>query len=129
MKVGKMTAPQILQAIKSDKFNAKTQASPNAKGPFLPLVQIPVFEDETKKMLARQQAQSRDNNLAAEYEKLAKQYERRKIWRYLGKLVDGTMGMVGLLIWLAIIAAIGAGLYFGLPIIFDMIAQNVGLAK
>lgn len=127
MKVGKMTAPQILQAIKSDKFNARTQAAPNAKGPFLPLVQIPVFEDESKKMLARQQAQSRDNNLAAEYEKLAKQYERRKIWRYLGKLVDGTMGIVGLLIWLGIIVAIAAGLYFGIPIIYDMIAENVGL--
>lgn len=128
-KVGKMTAAQIQTAIKTDKLGLKAQASLNAKGPFLPLSQIPVFEAEAKKMLVRGQAAARDNNLAKEYEKLAKQYERRKWWRYFGRLVDGTMGLVGLVIWLAIVAAVGAGLYFALPIVFNMIAKNVGLQE
>ncbi|MCA8997362.1 MAG: serine/threonine protein kinase [Planctomycetaceae bacterium] len=129
VKVGKMTTPQILTAMKTDKLNLKTQASLNAKGPFRPLAQIPVFEDEAKRMLVRTQTNTRNNNLAAEYDKLAKQFERRKWWRYFGRLVDGTLGFVGLLIWLAIIAGVGIGLYFLVPMVFDMIAANVGLEK
>jgi serine/threonine-protein kinase len=126
-KVSKMSVGQMLAGLKTDKLGEKTQASLQAKGPFLPLVQIPVFEDEARKMLVRRKSQSRDNNLAKEYEKLARQYERRNIWRALRRLVDGTLGMVGLLIWLVIVAAVGAGLYFAVPIVYQLIAKNVGL--
>src|SRR5690606_19654665 len=70
VKVGKMSVPQVLQALRSDKLNEKAQASMNAKGPFLPLAQIPLFEAEAKKMLVRRRTQSRDTNLANQYEKL-----------------------------------------------------------
>lgn len=127
VKIGKMTAPQIIQAIKSDKLNLKTQVSLKSKGPFLPLAQVPVFEGDAKKMLTRQKSHSKDRNLAAEYEKLAKQYERRKWWSLLRRTVNGTLGFVGLLIWLVVIAAVGFALYYFVPWVFDMIADGVGL--
>ncbi|MCA8994658.1 MAG: serine/threonine protein kinase [Planctomycetaceae bacterium] len=127
VKVGKMPVGKILQGIRTDAFGETTQAAVNAKGPFLPLIQIPVFEDEARKMLTRQTANTRNQGLAAEYEKLAKQYERRKWWQYLKQLVDGTLGFVGLLIWLAIIAAVGGAIYFIYPIVMDYIAGQAGL--
>ena len=36
-------------------------------------------------------------------------------------------GFVGLLIWLAVLGAVGVGLYYGVPILYDMLASNVGL--
>lgn len=128
-KVSKMSTPQVLQGIKSDKLNARTQAAVSSKGPFLPLAQIPVFEADARKMLTRQTAKSRDTNLAAQYEKLARQYERRKWWRFFGRLVDGTLGIVGLLIWVGIVAVAGFGLYLTIPWVYGLIASNVGLTS
>lgn len=129
VKIGKMTTPQILQAMKIDKLNARTQIASNSKGPFLPIAQIPVFEDEARRMITRQTAQAKNRSLAGEYEKLARQYERRKWWDYFRRLANGTLGLVGLLIWLGIIGAVAVGLYFVVPMIFDMIAENVGLER
>ncbi|MCA9080753.1 MAG: serine/threonine protein kinase [Planctomycetaceae bacterium] len=127
VKVGKMSQIQIVAGMKGDKFNSQTQAAVNPKGPFLPLTQIPIFDDEARKMVTRQQAQAKDNNLAAEYEKLAKQYERRKWWHLLRRMIDGTLGFVGLLIWLGIFVALGAGIYFVYPMVMDYLASNTGL--
>lgn len=127
IQIGKMTVPQILQAMKGDKLNLKTQVAMNAKGPFLPLSQVPVFEDEARRMVTRQTANAKNTSLANEYEKLAKQYERRKWWQSLRRLVDGTLGFVGLLIWLAVIAAVCGALYFVIPMLFDKVADGIGL--
>ncbi len=127
VQVGKMSAPQVTQAIKTDKFNAKTQAAVSSKGPFLPLTQVPVFEDEARKMLTRQQASSRNNNLASEYAKLAKQYDRRGWKRFFWNLTNGTLGFVGLLIWIALVIGVGVGLFFIVPILYEMLAGNIGL--
>lgn len=129
IQIGKMSSAQILQAMKSDKLNMKTQVAMNAKGPFLPLAQVPVFEDEARKMLIRQQASAKETSLAAEYDKLARQYERRKWWQALRRLVDGTLGFVGLLIWLAILASVGFALYYSVPWLFDMLADGLGLTE
>jgi serine/threonine protein kinase len=127
VKVAQMASNVILQSLKADRFNERTQVSQHAKGPFLPIVQVPVFEGEARRMLTRQAANARNTNLAQQYEKLAKQYERRWIWRSLKQMVDGTLGYLGLAIWLGIIAAIGAGLYYAIPMAYDLIADKFGL--
>lgn len=127
VKVARMATPVIAQSLKTDRFNEKTQASQHAKGPFLPLAQIPVFESEARRMLTRQQNSARNTNLAAQYEKLAKQYDRRWIWHSLRRMVDGTLGIFGLVIWLALIVVICAGLYFIIPYFYELLADKVGL--
>jgi len=127
VKVAKMSTPQILQAVKSDKFNAETKVAVSSKGPFLPLAQVPAFESAAKKMLTRQSKSSRNDQIAAEYEKIAKQYDRRKWWQFIGRFMDGTMGLVGLLIWLAVIAGIGFAIYLFVPMLFDMMADKIGI--
>lgn len=127
--VGKMTTAQILTAMKTDKLNGRAQVSQSAKGTFLPLAQVPVFEAEAKKMITRQQSQARDTSLAKEYEKLAKQYERRKWWDLLRRMTNNTLGIVGLLIWLGVIAVVGYVLYLAIPYLFNLVADGVGLGE
>ena len=45
--------------------------------------------------------------------KLAKQHDRRKWWRLLAKFKDGSLGLVGLIVWLACVALALYGLYLG----------------
>lgn len=127
VKIDRLTAPQILTLIKSDRLNEKAKASLQAKGPFLPLAQIPVFDDEFRKFLVRKQTNSRNSNLAAEYNKLAKQYDRLSIWRRVRNAVNSALGAFALVVWLAIVGGIGVGLYFLVPILYQMVAGQVGL--
>lgn len=126
-KVGKMTAAQILTAIKGDKMSPKAQVAITAKGPFLPLAQVPVFEDATRKMLTRTKVNQRDTNLAAEYEKIAKAYDRQKWWRLFARFRDGTLGIVGLILYLAVVAVVIGALVWAVPQGWKYVAGELNL--
>ncbi|MBX3441537.1 MAG: serine/threonine protein kinase [Planctomyces sp.] len=104
-KVSKLSTAQVLQLMRSDRFDMKTQAAVSAKAPFLPLAQIPAFKDESQKLVTRQKMKARDHSLAAEFAKIDKQVQRQKWWRLLSRFRDGTLGLVGLVLWLSLIAA------------------------
>ncbi len=129
LKMAKLTTVQILAGLKSDKLNPKTQVAISTKGPFLPLAQVPVFEDEVRKMLTRAKASARDMGLAAAYEQIEKQYNRQKWWRLLARFREGTLGIVGLILYLAAIAAIIAGLVWLVPIGWEWIATQLKLTS
>ncbi len=128
-KVTKMTTAQVLQLMKADRLDMKTQASVSAKAPFLPLAQIPVFADEARKLVGRQTAKAKNTNLAAQFAKIDKQYKRQKWWRLLSRFRDGTLGVVGLILYLAAIAAVIGGLVYLYPIVAEFIAQKYRLQK
>jgi serine/threonine-protein kinase len=127
-KVGKMKAEQIVRLVKSDQIDETATASLDSKGPFLPLAQIPVFEDEAKKMLMRQGVKRREKSLASTYAKIDKQHRRQKWWRLFRKFREGTLGIVSLVIWLAIIVGvIIAGVKYG-PAAWSAAAEKFGLS-
>ena len=120
----KMTAAQVLTAIKADKLDSSTQIAANAKGPFLPLPQVPAFEDAARKMLTRQHANAKSRSLAGEIAKLEKQYDRRKWWQMLARFKDGTLGFVGLILYLVVVAALIAGILYGINMFYpDLLAR------
>ena len=80
----------------------------------MPLAQYPVFEDEANRMVTRLQQQHRTDQLADAYEKIERQYNRQKWWRVLSNFRDGTLGLVGLILWLALVAAVGALVIWGM---------------
>jgi serine/threonine-protein kinase len=127
LKVSKMSAPQVLQLLKSDRLDLKTQAAVSSKAPFLPLAQIPVFQDEALRLVTRQRAKAREHSLAAAYEKIDRQYRRQKWWRLLARFRDGTLGLVGLILWLAAIGAVIAGAVIAYPYVAEMIASRFHL--
>jgi serine/threonine-protein kinase len=114
-KISKMSTAQVIQMMKSDRLDMKTQAAISAKGPFLPLAQIPVFQDESKKLVTRQSVKSRDISLAAEYAKIDRQVKRQKWWRLLARFRDGTLGLVGLILYLALVAGVIVGGVIAFP--------------
>ena len=124
--ISKMTTPQVLQSVRSDRFNERTQVASSAKGPFLPLTQVPAFDDDTRKMLVRQQSASKSRSLADEYKKIEKQYDRQKWWNLLTRFRDGTLGILGLILYLGAIAAVIFGVWYMWPTIMDMIKTRTG---
>ncbi|QDT54527.1 Serine/threonine-protein kinase PrkC [Caulifigura coniformis] len=128
-KVTKMTTAQITQLMKADRLDRKTQAAVSTKAPFLPLAQIPVFAEEAMKLATRQATKARNSDLAAQFAKIDKQYKRQKWWRLLARFRDGTLGLVGLILYLAAIAAVIGGLVYLYLNFGAGIAQKFGLQK
>lgn len=129
LKVGKMTTVQILAAIKGDRLSHKAQVAISAKGPFLPLAQVPVFEDEARKLLTRAKVSQRDMGLAAAYQQIEKEYNRLKWWRLLARFREGTLGLVGLILYLAVIGAVIGGVVWAVPQAWSFIAAKLNLAS
>lgn len=117
VRISKMTRAQILQGLKSDLLDLKTRVSRTGKSDFRRVAQVPVFEGEAKRAATRAQANRRQTNLANAYAKIERQYNRQKWWRLLARFRDGTLGLVGLIVWLAIvliaIVALGLGVMYG----------------
>jgi hypothetical protein len=109
-----MSTQQILQGMRSDTLDLKTRVARDPKEQFVPLAQYPVFEDEANKMVTRVRSDRRDRGLSDAYRKIEKQYNRQKWWRKLGQLRDGTLGFVGLILWLLLVAAVGALAIYGM---------------
>ncbi|MCA9025965.1 MAG: serine/threonine protein kinase [Planctomycetaceae bacterium] len=113
IRTSKMTREQILQALKSDKLTLKTRVARSSKEEFVPVGQIPVFEAEANKAVTRIAASRRETNMANAYAKIEKQYNRQKWWRLIGRFRDGTLGIVGLIVWLVVaLTVVGGGGFF-----------------
>lgn len=123
--IAKLTTAQILQAIRNDRFNERTTVCADAKGPFVSLTQAPAFEDECRKMLVRQQSAAKGRSLADEYKKLEKQYDRQKWWNLLSRFRDGTLGVIGLVVYLAIIAGVIFGIWWLWPTVRDLVQSKL----
>lgn len=128
-KVTKMSTAQVLQLMKSDRLDMKAQAAISVKAPFLPLAQIPVFADESRKLVTRQVAKAKNAGLAAQFAQIDKQYRRQKWWRLLARFRDGTLGIVGLILYLAAVAAVIGVLIYLYMAYGIAIAQKFGLSK
>ena len=124
--ISKMSTQQVTQSIRSDRFSERTQVAQSAKGPFLPLTQVPAFDDDTRKMLVRQQSANKSRSLADEYKKIEKQYNRLKWWNLLTRFRDGTLGILGLILYLGAIAAVIFGVWYMWPAIMDLIKTRTG---
>lgn len=111
--VSRWTTQQVLAAMKSDKLDASTRIARDSKDPFLPFAQFPEFAAESHKLATRSKMKSKEQSLAGQYAKIERQYRRQKWWRVLAKLRDGTMGLVGLILYLAVVACIVIGAIWG----------------
>jgi serine/threonine-protein kinase len=127
IKVSQWHTAQVLKAIKSDVLDVKAQAARDAKGPFLPLAQIREFESEARKLAARSSSKSRDQNLAAQYAQIEKQYNRQKWWRLLARFREGTLGLVGFILYLAAVAALLGLAGWGVWIGWQYLGAKLGL--
>lgn len=125
--VSKWTTSQVLKAMKSNQLDAEARITRDPQQPFLPFAQFPEFSGEAHKLITRTKVKSKEASLANQYAKLEKQYRRQKWWRLLSRFKDGTLGLVGLLLYLAIVAAIIGGVIYGGILLWDFIAAKYNL--
>ncbi|MFO1094879.1 MAG: serine/threonine-protein kinase [Planctomycetaceae bacterium] len=111
--VSRWSTQQVLAAMKSDRLDATARIARDPKDPFVPFAQFPEFAAESHKLATRTKSKSKEKTLAGQYAKIEKQYRRQKWWRLLARFRDGTMGLVGLILYLAIVACIVIGAIWG----------------
>ena len=126
--ITKMQAAQIQQMVKAELLDIKTTAKRGEKGEFLPLAQFAEFQDFMKKRIAKQSAQARGTNMKEMYAKIEKEQKRHNIFRWIRDKVEGVLGGVGFILYLAVIAAVLYGIYLAFPIARDFVAAKMGLA-
>ena len=114
--------------VKAELLDLRATAKRGEKGEFLPLAQYSEFQDFMKKRIAKQSAQSRGVNMKEMYAKIEKEQKRRKIFRWIRDKVEGALGGVGFILYLAVIAAVLYGIYLAFPIARDFIAAKMGFA-
>ena len=127
--ITKMQAAQIQQMVKSELLDLKATAKRGEKGDFRPLAQFDEFQDFMNKRIAKQSAQARGVNMKEMYAKIEKEQKRRKVFRWIRDKVEGTLGGIGFILYLAVIAAVLYGIYLGFPYARDFVASKVGLEK
>ena len=125
--VSKWTTSQVLKAMKSNQLDAEARVTRDPQQPFLPFAQFPEFSGEAHKLITRTKVKSKEASLANQYAKLEKQYRRQKWWRLLSRFKDGTLGIVGLILYLAVVAAIIGGVIYGGILLWDFIAAKYNL--
>jgi serine/threonine-protein kinase len=126
-RISRMTTSQVRKGVKADMFDVSVRIARDAKGPFVTLAQVPEFEPEAHQLVTRTKAKAREQNLADTYAKLEKQYRRQKWWRLLARWRDGTLGLVGLIVYLAVVAAVLGGLIWGGIYLWQYIAAKYHL--
>ncbi|MFM9964811.1 MAG: serine/threonine protein kinase [Planctomycetaceae bacterium] len=126
--ITKMQAAQIQQMVKAELLDIKTTAKRGEKGEFLPLAQYDEFQDFMKKRIAKQSAQARGVNMKEMYAKIEKEQKRRKIFRWFRDKVEGALGGLAFILYLAVIGAACWGIYLVFPIARDYLAAKIGIA-
>jgi len=127
--IKRMGTDQIHRGLATRLLNEKTLVGKRDGVPLVPIGSVPDFKQQVEEILLEKAEGKRQDEMKSIYNKLDRQYSRRKWWRLLGNLKDGTLGWVSLAIWLALVAGAGYGLYIGVPIIGRMVAENFGLGS
>ncbi len=127
--ISKMQAAQIQQMIKAELLDLKATVKRGEKGDFLPLATFSEFESFVKKRIAKQSAQARAGNMQEMYAKIEKEQKKRKIFRWFRDQVEGALGGVGFILYLAMIAGVVYGIYWIFPHIMQFIATRTGFDK
>ncbi|MEX2287005.1 MAG: serine/threonine-protein kinase [Planctomycetaceae bacterium] len=116
MTVGKMTAAQVTAALNGGTLDSKTKIKRNAKDQFVAITDVPQFADVAGKRAYHDQEAARSRDVQNLYSKLDKKEQRRKVWRKFSRFFSGVKGLVGLVLWLALVAAVViGGIYFAWP--------------
>ncbi len=125
--ISRMTTEQILQGLRGELIDLKGQAKQSMNTQFMPLASFPEFESIMKKRLVKAQNEGRSDYMRDMYSKIDKQERGRKRWKWLVRKGEGFMGLVGFLIYLAVIGGVIAGLiYAGKEWLIPWLKQQFG---
>lgn len=107
--ISKMSTAEVMAGIKGEKLDPAAKAKDAPNGTFLPLAQYADFESLATNRAVKLQAEARSQKTKDIYNKLDREDQRRKRWRWLRKLVGNIKSLTVFLVYLAVLA----GLCFG----------------
>jgi eukaryotic-like serine/threonine-protein kinase len=101
--ISKMSTVEVLAGIKGETLDVAAKAKDSPNGSFHPLIQYAEFESLASKRAVKAEAEAKSRKTQAIYEKLDRQEQRRKRWRWLRNLGSNVKNLVVFLIYLAIL--------------------------
>lgn len=108
VKEAKLSTAQLLTVIKSGQLDMRAKASKVKGGDYQPLAQYSEFEPAVRARNSKAQAEKTGDKFKNLYSQIDREQKWYKWKRYFGGLFSSGMGLVGLLIWLAVIV-VGVG--------------------
>lgn len=123
--IEKLSTSRILKMVRTGLITAKGKAKMSAEATYLPLSQFSEFTEAIEDSLSRHSNQARKQDMKSLYKQVEKDQKSRSRWRWIRNKFRALVGTVGLLIWLAVVAAVvGIGLYFSQSI-WDWVGSSV----
>jgi len=122
-----MSTDQVHRGLATRLLNEQAAVTKNPQVPMVPIGSVSQFKQQVNELLLEKAEGKKKENMQSLYQKIDRQHSRRKWWRLLDNIKDGTLGWVSLVVWLAIVAGVGYGLYLFVPMIWKMIADQFGL--
>jgi serine/threonine-protein kinase len=110
----KCTTAQVKELLKDKNFDLKAQVSHNKDGPYRSLATVPEFEAVLRGRIVKAKTERRANKMQGFYEQLEVEHVKRERQRWFRNLFLTAGGFVKLIIYLAVLAALAVGLYFGI---------------
>jgi serine/threonine-protein kinase len=108
----KLTKDQLFGMVKNQALDAETPVSRARGGPFRALGTYPEFVQLINARITKQKADKKAEKFKALYDKIDKEEKSRQRWRWIHNMYLKAGGLLGLILWLAVVAGVIIGGYF-----------------
>jgi serine/threonine-protein kinase len=125
--MSKMTTQQVITGIREGKLSLESKAKTSSQGELLPLAQYSEFTKFVEKRAIKTRVAAKESKMKGIYQEVEDHARRKKRWAWLKRLKDSTMGGVGLVVWLALIAGVAIGTFYLVPMLWDYLASYFNL--
>lgn len=122
----KMTTGQIKQQFKTGQLDVRTKAAASAQGNYLPLASFREFEQVAKGRVIKEEAEKKGEKFKKLYQDIDRQERWYRWTKGIRRLLQDAKGVLSLVIYLAILGAIGFGLYLYGPKVLELIKARTG---
>jgi serine/threonine-protein kinase len=111
--ISRMDTEGVRKALKAGMLDSQAKAARTKDGDYIPLTQYAQFAAESHAVALKEQADKLGRkNMSQLYDEIDKDEKRKKRWRWFKQRIEGVGGFVQLLLYLAVLAAVGYGLYW-----------------
>lgn len=121
----KLTKDQVNTLIKSGSLDAQAQISRSRSEGFRSLGSFADFGSLFKGVQVKSKADRKGEKFRQMYQTIEKEEQSRRRWRWVHNLFLKTGGFVGFLLWMAIVAGVVVGGYFGVRWLIEFIGKKM----
>jgi eukaryotic-like serine/threonine-protein kinase len=104
--ISKMSTGEVMAGIKGETLDPSAKAKEGAGGTFLPLAQYSEFASLASNRAAKLEANAKSRRTQDIYNKLDRQEQRRKRWRWLKNLIGNVKALISFALYLAVVVVV-----------------------